>query len=266
MPQMGQLRDRLKAGGDDMAGVNESMMGEMSRETSGFSLQYATNQGNMIRRRLFNKYVLFVEDIFKAYLNLVRKYWDESRIISVLGKEKAFETMDIKGADIDGGYDLVVEYGASLSLDPSTRREELLQLMPLFEKAGVDNKTILAMMKLNELEGLYDIMQLASDRQSEIFTEMVMKNRYIAPRELEEHKGMLEYAYRYVMTAEFKHMDEDQKVLIEQHIKDREQLAAAGAGVQQAAGAPGPAPEMGALPPDAMMGGLVPPQEGTPSG
>jgi len=133
MPQMGQLRDRLKGGGDDMAGVNESMMGEMSRETSGFSLQYATNQGNMIRRRLFNKYVLFVEDIFKAYLNLVRKYWEDSRIIAVLGKEKAFETIDIKGSDIDGGYDLVVEYGASLSLDPSTRREELLQLMPLFE-------------------------------------------------------------------------------------------------------------------------------------
>ena len=265
MPQMSQLRDRLKSGGDDMAGVNEAMFGEMSRETSGFSLQYATNQGNMIRRRLFNKYVLFVEEIYNAYLNLVRKYWDDSRVIHVLGKEKAFEAIDIKGSDIDGGYGLVVEYGASLSLDPSTRREELLQLMPLFEKAGVDNKTILSMMKLNDLEGLYDIMQLAGERQSEIFTEMVASDKYIAPRELEEHQGMLEYAYRYLMTAEFKHLEEDQKILIETHVKEREQLAAAGAGVEQAAGAPGPAPDMAEMPPQTTEGGLIEAQPGTPA-
>jgi hypothetical protein len=242
MPDMSAMRDRLQAGGADVAGINEAMMGQMSRETSGFSLQYATNQGNMIRRRLFNKYVSFVESIYKAYLNMIRKHWDEKHIIYVLGKEKAFEAVDIKGADIDGGFDLVVEYGASLSLDPMTRREEIMTMMPVLEKAGIPTKTILSMMKLNELEGIYDRLQLSEDRQREIFEEMTSSGRYIPPEDLQEHVGMLDYAYTFVMTSEFKYLPVEQQALIKQHIKEREQMAAAKASPAALPNPPGPLP------------------------
>lgn len=243
LPQgMTLLREQMKAGIDDISGVNEAMFGQQSREQSGFSMQYATNQGNMIRRRLFNKYVLFVESIYNRYLQVVQKHWDTPRTIKVLGKEKAFETMDIKGADITGGYDIVVEYGASLSLDPTTRREEIMTLMPLFEKAGVEARDILRMLKLNELGGLYDRLELSHDRQREIFEEMIAKNVFIQPEELQDHPNMLSYCYYYVMTTEFKYLDPDSKVLIVNHIKAREQMAAS---IQQAATgqAPGPAPD-----------------------
>ena len=121
LPQMMQV---AKQGIDDMAGVNESMFGQQSREQSGFSMQYATQQANMIRHRLFIKYTMLTEQVYKAYLNMIRKYWQIPRTINVLGKEKAFEAYDIQGADIDGGFDLVAEYGTSLSLDPMTRRQE----------------------------------------------------------------------------------------------------------------------------------------------
>lgn len=242
---MDRLIEQVKMGIDDMAGVNEAMFGQQSRETSGFSMQYATNQGNMIRRRLFNKYVLFVESLYKAFLNLARKHWNESRMIWVLGTEKAFESQDIKGADIDGGFDLVVEYGASLSLDPTTRREEILTMQPLFEQAGVDSRTILKLLKLNELEGAFDIVQMADDRQREIFEEMIATGRYIEPRELQDHQNMLKFAYQYVMTTEYKYLPEDEKQLIDQHIKAREMLAAQGAA--PAGGTPGPTPQPGGL-------------------
>lgn len=224
-----QLIQQAKQGIDDMAGVNEAMFGQQSREQSGFLMQYATNQANLIRHRLFNKYVMMTESVYRFYLNLIRKYWEETRVIHVLGKEKAFEAVDVKGADIDGGFDLTVEYGASLSLDPTTRRTEVLNMMPLFEKAGVSTRTILQMIKLNELEGLYDKVQLAADRQRELFEEMLAKDIYIAPRDLQDHKNMLEYAYEYVMTTEYKYLEEGQQALIDRHIKEREQLAAAGA-------------------------------------
>jgi hypothetical protein len=215
-----------RQGIDDMCGVNESMFGQQSREQSGFSMQYATSQGNMIRQRVFNKYRLYVESLYKALLNLARKHWTESRTIHVLGKEKAFEAIDLKGADIDGGFDLVLEYGNSLSIDPSARREEIITLLPLFEKAGVDTRTILGLMKLNELEGAYDRVTMAGDRQREIFEEMIAKNIYIEPRGLQDHKNMLAWAYDYIMSAEFKYLDESHKQLIERHIGDREQKAA----------------------------------------
>jgi hypothetical protein len=228
MPQaFGDLLQLISGGIDAMAGVNDSMFGVQQREQSGFSMQYATNQGNMIRRRLFNKYVKLVENVYKAYLNLVRKHWTTSRSILVLGKEKRFEAKSIKGTDIDGGFDIVVEYGASLSLDPTSRREEILTLSPLFEKAGVQPNTLLGLMKLNDLDSLYDRTQLARDRQNEIFQEMIEKNLYIPPREMQDHQGMLAFSYEFLMTSEFKYLLPEQQTLIEQHIKEREQMAAA---------------------------------------
>lgn len=243
---MDRLRDILKAGVDEVSGVNESMFGQQSREQSGFSMQYATNQGNMIRRRLFNKYVMLVEGIYKRYLQIIQKHWTTPRTIHVLGKEKAFEAVDIKGADIASGYDFVVEYGTSLSLDPTTRREEILTLLPLFEKAGVPPKEIMGMLKLNELSGMYDILALANDRQREIFEEMISSGLYIPPEELQDHQNMLAFAYRFVMTTEFKYLQELPKNLIRQHIKDREMIAAQGQ-----AGVPAP-------------GGMVPPAQPGP--
>lgn len=266
-PEVNGLRDRLKLGEDDMCGVNDAMFGQIQRETSGFSLQYATNQGNMIRRRLFNKYTAFVESVFRAYLNLVRKHWKEPRVILVLGKERAFESVDFKGADIDGGFDIICEYGASLSLDPMTRREEIMQLQPLFQQAGVDNRTILSMLKLDELEGLYDINTLSAQRQKEIFDEIIAKNQYIEPRQLQEHKGMLVYAYQYIMTKEYDLLPEEIKILIEQHIRARESIMAGA--VPTGPMTPGPKPpaegglvttETGAATESAIPPGILPPQ------
>lgn len=256
-PDMSALRDRLTAGIDSMAGVNESMFGEQSRETSGFSMQYATNQGNMIRRLFFNKYVDFVESIYKCYLNLVRDNWSIPRVIEVLGKEKAFESMEITGADIDSGFDLVVEYGASLSLDPTSRREEIMQLMPIFEKYGVDGKTIVRMLKLNDLEGIYDINDRARERQIEVFEEIVAGGGdvYVKPEELQEHDGRLAYCYEYLEGSEYRDLPSRVQRLIKHHVREREALKAKGLGSPDGQdanagnnppgppGAAGPAPE-----------------------
>jgi hypothetical protein len=259
---MTNLRDRLQSGGADVAGLNDAMFGQMQRETAGTALQYATNQGNMIRRRLFNKYVEFVESVYKAYLNLIRKHWDEPQLIHILGKEQAFEAVSIKGADIDGGYDLVCEYGASFSLDPQTRREEILTLMPVLEKAGIPTKTILNLLKLNDLQGLYDRLGLSESRQRELFEEMIATGKYIKPEDLQEHKGMLDYAYIYVMTSEFKYLAPDAQTLIKNHIKEREQLAAGGAPAGGGAALPNPP---GPTPQGVPAGATLPPVGGSQS-
>jgi hypothetical protein len=66
---------------------------------------------------------------------------------------------------------------------------------------------------------------------------------YIAPEELEEHKGMLDVAYEYVMMRRYKDLDQSIKDLINRHIKEREQLSAQLAAPPATAAAPGmPAP------------------------
>jgi len=224
MPEMSQLRQNMIMGINDTMGVNEAMFGQQSREQSGASMQYATNQGNMIRRRLFNKYVIFVESLYKTLLKLVAKHWDVQRTIHVIGKEKALEAVDIKGMDIDGGYDVVAEYGVSLSLDPLTRREEIITLQPLFKEAGVSARAQLKLMKLNELEGMYDQLQLAEDRQREVFEEMIATGKYIAPEMWMDHENMIAWALQYFMTVEFKYLEEPLQDLCRKHLVDRAKL------------------------------------------
>ena len=226
IPQMDQLRAQLKADVDDMSGVNPAMFGLMQRETAGTALQYATNQGNMIRRRLFNKYVLMTESVYRALLNLAKDNWTTERTISVVGKEKALESVTLQGSDIDRGFDIVVEYGSSLSLDPTTRREEILTLSPLLEKAGISPKQQLRHLKLNDLEGVFDANQMAEERQKEYFEKILATGSLIPPREFEDHENMLAYALQYVMTKEFEMLSEEQKELIEEHIRQRRDMAA----------------------------------------
>jgi len=204
MPEVNQMRDKHHGGIDDMAGVNDSMYGKQEREQSGFSMQYATNQGNMIRRRLFNKYVLLVEGVFRSYLAVAQKHWKDERTIKVLGKERAWQTYSLKGADIFGGFDLVVEYGSSLSLDPTSRREEIMALMPLFKEAGVEPRTLMEMLKLNELGSTHDIVSQAKERQTEIFDQIIMGQGeiYIQPRKMSDHKNMLIAAKNFLQSSE----------------------------------------------------------------
>lgn len=265
MPEMVGTRVNMIQGINDAMGVNDAMFGIQKRETSGTSMNYATNQGNMIRRRLFNKYVLVVESVYKSLLKVIVKHWPISRTIQVLGKENALESIDLKGSDVDGGYDIIGEYGVSLSLDPMSRREEIMMLQPLFEKAGVPTRTSLKLMKLNELEGMYDRLALAENRQREVFDEIIATGRYIPPEDLLDHENMIGWALEYFMTQEFQSLEQELKELCKQHIRDRVQLAAqekaALAGPPPGA-TPGPVPGVPpSTPPEPGQPPLLPPME-----
>lgn len=237
MPDAWRFREAVLQGMQEMAGVNDSMLGVQKREISGFSMQTAIDAGNTVRRRLFNKYTAFVECTYKNCLELVKEHWTDPQVVQVLGVERAFESRSFKGADIKNGYDVVSEYGASLSLDPARRREEIQQLKPDLMEAGMSPRAIVQMYRLNELDGIYDRMAVAALRQSELFDEMIETGEYLEPEELMDHQGMLEFAYEYRMSAEFKYLDDNSKENIEKHIKAREQLAAQAATQGQAPGA-----------------------------
>lgn len=253
MPDVYKFREQLLQGMEQLAGVNESMFGQVKREMSGFSLQTAINAGNTVRRRLFNKYTKFVEAVYKAYLMFVQKYWDERRQILVTGEEGALAVAYYSGADIADGFDIDAEYGASFSLDPASRREEIMQVLPLLKEAGFTMRSILGMLRLNDISGLFDMAEVGARRQLEVFDEMISKAEeagvlaYIAPEKGEEHQSMLAAAYEFRMSMAYKVLSKPLKALIQKHIDDREALMAQAAAPASATGAPPTVGAAGAL-------------------
>ena len=256
MPDIQAFREKLKTAGEDMAALNESMFGQQSRETSAMAMEYSVNQGNLIRRNIFDHYTDQTEGVWKDYLDIVRTHWSTPKTIRVIGKEKAFDTYSISGADIAGGFDIVVEYGTSAFLDPVLRKQNFIQNFQLYQQAGVDMKVLLDAVELGDEESVHDYIKSWERRQSEIFQIMIAENIYIEPEPMQDHKAMVAYGYKYFATAEFRDLDDKHKKLLEQHIQKREQLAGQtmtgspqGALNQQTASSPAGAPAGGAMPP-----------------
>jgi len=259
MPDIQMFRDKLKGAGEDMAALNESMFGQQSRETSAMAMEYAVSQGNLVRRNIFEHYVLQVESVWKDYLDLVRTHWNTSRTIRVMGKEKAFEAFSIAGANIEGGFDIVVEYGTSMFLDPVLRKQELVQNYAMYQQMGVDPKVLLEGMEMGDVESIHDYIKAWERRQSEIFEQMIANDIYIEPEEMQDHQAMMAYGYKYLSTAEFRDLDPGDKKLIKKHIKDREQLAKSTIGGNGGGALNGQAPAGPAAPAADAAGMAAPP-------
>lgn len=256
------LRNSTLQAIDAIMGVNEALKGEIPRELSGFAVQQAMNAANMSRRRLYNKYTLFTEDMWKLYLDSIERNWTIKRKVLIVGKEDAAKVASYSGADLNGGFALKVSYGTMFSLDPAQRRQEILQAQPILEKAGITPKQIAKHLRYDDIEGVFDIVEIAEARQIEIFEKIILSYhesgnvRYIPASEMEVayHAEMAEAGYQYVMSNYFLDQAPEVKQAIYKHIREREEMAAKQAAPQ--APTPGAAPGPGGMPP--MPGGGAP--------
>ncbi len=258
------IRDRVLQGMEALAGLSESSFGQVNREMSGFASQTAINSANLTRRRFFVKYQKVTEDTCNDYLELVQMHYKEKKQLKIIGKEDAFTIGYFNGADIEGKYDFTSEYGTALSLDPASRREEIMLMMPLLEKAKVSPKQILGYLRMSDSKNAIDIAERARTRQFEIFDEMeatymlTEELNQIEPEKNEEHADMLEACREYRVSAQFKTLPPDLKKLIDEHYDLR--LAAASALSAQPADTTGGAGAMAGVLPPTLGLPAVPPQ------
>ncbi len=244
------LRAQFKADIDEIMGVNESMFGQASREQSGYHASYSVNQGNMIRQRLFNKFVSNTERLYKRILLMAANKWKTPRLIDVMGEENVHDVKSFRGSDIAFGYGVVAEFSSSLSLDPMARRSEIMTMWPMLKEAGLDQKKLVQMLKLSELGNTFDITKVPGNRMKAYFDEITKTGMQKEPRPKENHPEMLVFAQEFVMLQAFHSLPEPIKVLIEEHITLREELVAAAAQPPEGAapGAAGPGAAPGAAP------------------
>ena len=212
---------------NDGWGVNDAMFGKVARETSGTAMQLSNIQGNLIRQRLFDKYTLMVKDIHELQLLYSRDYWEIERPLEVMGKNSRLEARAFKGADLLGGYSLYAEFGQQFALDPVSRQEQILQILPLFQAAGVDPRLLVRQYRLSEFKSLYDEFDVANDRAKEII-EFIKTTELQSeiPSKYQDHIGILAYLSKYTNGAEYKACSDKVKQLLETHLDARKDMLA----------------------------------------
>lgn len=205
---------------NDVWGVNDALLGKQQRETQGITMQISIMQGNMIRERLFNKYVYFIEDFYGLSLADAAENWTAEKFIKVLGNNNKVEAHTIKGADIISGYVLKVERSNLFALDPITRQEQVMNLKDVFAEAGMDPRFLLKQLRLADLRGAYDEFDKADNRAMKILDKL-KEGEPVTIRKYEDHVGIVSFMQRYVMTEEHDELEPEVQDAIEKHIDAR---------------------------------------------
>ena len=244
---------------NDIWGVNDSLLGKQQRETQGITMQLSIMQGNMIRERLFNKYIYHVEDVYNLALADAAENWQAERFIRVLGENNKVEALAIHGALIASGYVLKVERSNVFALDPITRQEQVMNLRDVFKEAGMDPRFLLKQLRLADLRGAYDEFDKSDNRAKKIIAAIKDGDK-IRLGKYEDHTGIIGFMQRYVMTEEFDGLSDELKAAIEKHIDDR--MAAEGKNRLPSGGAPEQPPAPGGAPDGQAALPPMPPQIG----
>lgn len=255
---MQEIRGFVRQGIDDLAGVNENNFGSQSREISGFGMQYAVNQSRVIRRRLFNKSVAFTHGMYDLLLRLACYHWDDPEMVEVLGKERAFDSVELRGIEFDGGYRLEVKYGTTLPIDPEMARDQLVKFWPMLKDAQIPPDQLLKALRFGDFNQLRSAKDLAEDRQKEVFDEIIATGMQVPPEKHQDHENMLAWAKYYRMTAEFVYLPEDVRALIDEHLDLRAQAAASERPLPPDAGAIAPGTPTPSIVPPGMPPGAPP--------
>jgi hypothetical protein len=264
MPDSVRIRDQFRQGQKSLGRVNDAMTGQLTRETSGYVMDRAVESGQMPHRRLFNKYTRVTRDEYLNIFDIIIQEWTLPRMIKSFGYEREYDIREhFVGTDIQGGWDIDVDYGRAFSLDPELRRQQIERWLPILrEIPDFDPRMLARELKLGFADNILNRAELAYNRQQEYFDEMIKRfdqlgqYAYIEPRELEDHEAMYTYCRYYYHTRAFRRLDSELQKVIEQHIRARRDMIAKNeAKAQQPAAAVAGAPGMPPMPP---QGGPVP--------
>ena len=232
------LLEKLETFINDRWGVNDAMLGKQQRETQGITMQISIMQGNMIRERMFDKYIDGLIDVYQLNLMYKLKHYSEDQLVYIIGENNRPYVKSLKNADIGDGYSIKIERNLMFALDPITRQEQIFRWQPIFTQAGVDPRYLLKQLRFADMRGLYDEFDLANVRGAWIVNYIKEKGESPKIYKNEDHIGIIAYLKRFIGTSEFLEMDEEHKMLIEQQIDQRaeilgRQFAGAGGGQPQ---------------------------------
>jgi hypothetical protein len=171
-----QELERLHVDLDDLSGQHEITRGtNPSQVTAATALSYLQEQDDS---KLYYQVASIEDAISKLgshYLELVTQYWDEPRMVRVVGSESIIEAEHWRGSDLNGNTDVHVMAGSGL---PQSKAAKQAFIMDLIKLGMLPQDQALEMLEIGGLERIYEEV-LVDKRQ-------VMRENLIMSRLTEE--------------------------------------------------------------------------------
>lgn len=179
---------QLRAVMEDISGQHDVSRGEAP--TSGASatmIAYLGERDDSYLSEVFKGIEAAVETVARQYLSMAVQYWDEPRLVKIVGMDGANDARMLKGADIGSGTDIRVESGSALPISKAARLALITEWMKLGFITVEQGMKALQMGMVNQL--LNTIRQDESQAQREN-----IRMKEVSEQEVQLHALMAEFA------------------------------------------------------------------------
>lgn len=294
-----QELDRITTDWADISGIHEVSQGSAPPGvTAATAISFLQEQDETKLSHTVQSIERAVERIAQMTLSYVVDYWDQERIIRVVGDSGAFDSKALKGSDLVGNTDIKVEAGSAL---PVSRAAKQAFIMDLMNNGHISKEDGLAVLEMGGINKIYDKLQvdvkqaqrenirMAKVNQQEVLgfhmdqelkqmqDESVMKNEngepvdengmpippplFVDVNSWDDHARHIIVHNNYRKSQEFETLDDTAKALFDEHVnRHLAMLGLMDQGAQQAA-------QMGMQPPAGPeQGGPPPPPPGMEQG
>lgn len=269
-----QELDRIQMDWNDISGQHEVSHGQVPPGvTAATAISYLQERDESKLSHTFDSMEEGIEKTAQMSLSYVNEFWDQKRMVKVTGPEGSFDTMALKGSDLDNNLDIRVEAGSALPVSKAAKQALIMDMMKM---GFIDPRKGLEVMDMGGINKIYEQIQVdqrqaqrenlrmskVTEQMLEEFNRQNMMKMQQDPNAFDgmippiivpvntwdNHKLHIEYHNNYRKSQSFEVLPEFVKVLFEIHVQQHTMalgLETESMNPRQAAG----------LPPDPMIEG-----------
>jgi hypothetical protein len=269
-----QELDRILGDWNDISGQHEVTHGQMPPGvTAATAISFLQERDESKLSPTFDSLEEGIEKIAQLSLSYVNQFWTTERMVRVTGPEGSFDSLALKGSDLDNNLDIRVEAGSALPVSKAAKQALIMDMMKM---GFIDPRKGLEVMDMGGINKIYEQIQVDQRqaqrenlRMSKVDQQMLeeynMQNAeklmqdpnafdgllppiLIPVNTWDNHRLHIEYHNNYRKGQAFEVLPEEVKALFEAHVNQH--MAALGLETETM----DPRTAAG-LPPDPMMEG-----------
>lgn len=264
-----QTIELLRNDMDDISGQHDASQGQAPAGTSATALSFLQEQDDTMLSDTTDSLESVVQKVGRQVLGYVSQYWNEGRLVKVVGTDEAFDATVYKSEDLQGNTDLRVESGSAL---PKSKAAKQAFVMDLMKMQLIPPQEGLEMLDIGGIDKIYDDV-LADKRQAQRENVRLQQGIPDGPggkaavpvNEWDNHQLHIQVHNRFRKSQTFELLSDAAKTAFQNHVKTHQASAIlqqngdpTGSG-EPDNGLPATAPPPGAEPPNGIPGGAPAP-------
>lgn len=143
---------------DDISGQHDVSKGQTPPGvTAATAINFLQEQDDTMLASSFQSAEIFYEKLAYQTLCLVKQYWTQPRMVKVSGRDKQFDVIAFRGADLRSNTDIRIEAGSAL---PTSKAAKQAFLMDLMSQGFIPAEQGLELMDVGGTQELYEQLQV----------------------------------------------------------------------------------------------------------